>query len=167
MINNKAVKAIYPGTFDPITFGHFDIIKRASNMFAELVVAVAEDCNKQTLFSLEERLKIVQAEVAKIDGNVIVKPFSGLLINFVHQEKGNVIVRGLRALADFEYEFQMFYMNNKMDASIETVFIPATENGHFISSRFVKELARLGGDVKSFVSPLVQENLLMKFRGND
>lgn len=163
MHNGKKVRAIYPGTFDPVTFGHFDIIKRASHMFFELIIGVAADCNKQTLFTLEERVNIVKHEMQAIDGNITVKPFSGLLIDFARQEKAGLIIRGLRALADFEYEFQMFYINYKLDNTIETIFLPATENGHFISSRFVKEMARLGGDLKPFVSPYVQKCLQDKF----
>ncbi len=164
MNNGKKVRAIYPGTFDPITFGHFDIIKRASSMFSELIIGVAGDCNKQTLFSLEERVSIVQKEMQTLDSNIIVKPFTGLLIDFARHENASLIIRGLRALADFEYEFQMFYINYKLDRTIETIFIPATENGHFISSRFVKEMSRLGADVNCFVSPEVQKQLRTKFK---
>lgn len=154
--------AIYPGTFDPITLGHLDVIDRASSIFENLIVAVAENTNKSTIFSLEERLEIVKKEVANypnLKGNVIIKPFKGLLIDFASHENAKVILRGMRALSDFEYEFQMAFMNNKQAPDIQTLFLPASEKGHFISSRFVKELARLKGDLNKFVSPDVAQKL--------
>lgn len=160
MNTKRIVTAIYPGTFDPITFGHIDIIRRAAKIFPNLIVAVAEDTLKSPLFPMEQRVEMVQNEIAKlrIDGVEVIS-FKGLLVKFVKSQHGSVIVRGLRAASDFEYEFQMSYMNHKIAPDIATVFIPANENGHFISSRFVKELARLGGDISGFVSKEVMEKL--------
>jgi pantetheine-phosphate adenylyltransferase len=155
--------AIYPGTFDPITLGHLDVINRAASIFSNLVIAVAEDTNKSPIFSLEERVSIVEKEIqnsVKSRTNLIVKPFKGLLIDFAEQQNAKVILRGMRALSDFEYEFQMAFMNNKLAPNIQTFFIPASEKGHFISSRFVKELARLRGDLSKFVSKDVEKKLI-------
>lgn len=154
--------AIYPGTFDPITLGHLDVIKRAASIFSNLIVAVAEDTNKAPIFSLEERVAIVQNEInnyVTAKSNIVVKPFKGLLIEFARKENARVILRGMRAVSDFEYEFQMAFMNNKQAPDIHTMFLPATEKGHFISSRFVKELARLKGDLSKFVSQDVANRL--------
>ncbi len=157
-------KAIYPGTFDPMTMGHIDIIRRAANIFDELVVAIAEDTVKSPLFSLEERIEIAEHEIKKIGQNIKVMPFKGLLVEFAKVQESNIIVRGLRAASDFEYEFQMSYMNHKIAKEIETIFIPATESGHFISSRFVKELARLKGKLDGFVSKEVEARLVERFK---
>lgn len=158
--NVGSQKAIYPGTFDPITIGHFDIIKSASKLFDEVVVAVAQDSNKKTLFSVNQRVEMIREalESEKID-NVVVKQFSGLLIDFVIKEETFIIVRGLRVVSDFEYELQMSYINKKMHPKIETVLLPATENSHYISSTFVKEIARLGGNISKFVSKNVELEL--------
>ncbi len=151
---------IYPGTFDPITKGHMDILRRASKIFATVIIAVAKDTVKNTLFSLEERVEIVEAEIKNHNlQNVKVLPFEGLLIDFAKQLDVYTIVRGLRAVSDFEYEFQLAYMNHKMHRKIETIFFPATEDSHYISSRFVKEVARLGGNIDDFVSVYVQRRL--------
>lgn len=154
--------AIYPGTFDPVTFGHVDIIKRAVDLFDHVIVAVARDSNKNTLFNLDERLELMEREVVGL--NVSVEKFDGLLVDFARNKNSRIIVRGLRAVSDFEYEFQMFGMNAKLDPSIHTVFLPASETNHFIASRFVKEVARLGGDISKFVSNNVAEKLYKKIK---
>ncbi|AIF81746.1 phosphopantetheine adenylyltransferase [endosymbiont of Acanthamoeba sp. UWC8] len=151
MDNNKI--AIYPGTFDPVTLGHLDIIARSAKVFEGVIVAVAQDSKKITHFSFEERVDMLNYELKRLKlENVKAKAFKGLLVDFIKAEGARIIVRGLRALADFEYEFQMSYINHKLSPDIETVFLPATENGHFISSSFVNEIARLGGNLKGFVS---------------
>lgn len=152
--------AVYAGTFDPITFGHIDVIERAAQVFDTLIIAVAYDTTKNPLFSLEERLKIAQEEIQALPArNIIVKAFRGLLIDFVVEQNSRLIVRGLRAVSDFEYEFQMSYINHKLNSRVQTVFFPATSHGHFISSSFVKEIARLGGNLKGMVSPNVENYL--------
>jgi pantetheine-phosphate adenylyltransferase len=151
--------ALYPGTFDPVTNGHMDIISRAAGIVDRLIVAVAANAGKGPLFSLDERAKLLQGEIqempAALRGRVEVKPFNSLLMHFAQSVGANVIVRGLRAVSDFEYEFQMAGMNRKMNPSVETVFLMASETNQFISSRFVKEIARLGGDISHFVSPRI------------
>jgi len=162
----QKVKVIYPGTFDPITKGHADIIQRICTIFPHLIIAVAHDSPKNTMFSVEKRVAQVKSEIEnlKLSGcTVEVVPFSGLLVNFVAEQGAKLVIRGLRAASDFEYEFQMSYMNHKISPSIETFFIPANENSHFISSRFVKELSRLGGDVESFVSTHIAQDLYAHF----
>ncbi len=156
--------AIYPGTFDPITLGHLDIIKRSAALFDKLIIAVATDTLKKPLFSVEDRVSMIRYEIedCKIK-NVIIKPFKGLLVKFVKTENANIIIRGLRAVADFEYEFQMSFVNRTLDTDIETVFLPATENVHFISSTFVKEITRLNGDTKNLVTSNVKKLLIKKF----
>lgn len=162
------VTAIYPGTFDPITKGHIEIIKRASRLFPHMIVAVAEDTNKSPLFSLDERVNMVREEVDHIKNHhtIEVLKFSGLLVEFASKNNASVLVRGLRAASDFEYEFQMSYMNHKMAPDIETIFIPANENGHFISSRFVKEMARLGAKIEGFVSERVAKKVYEHFKNS-
>lgn len=154
---------LYPGTFDPITLGHIDIIRRAARVVDELVIGVAKNAGKGPLFDTKTRVKLVEREVDELkrDGitNITVRPFENLLIDFAHQIGASVIVRGLRAASDFEYEIQMAAMNYRMDDSLETIFLTATEGTQFISSRFVKEIARLGGDVSSFVSPRIVKKL--------
>ena len=149
--------SIYPGTFDPLTFGHIDIIERAARLGCQLIVAVAENSGKQPLFSVEERTKIVADEVQRINASnnarypVLVKNFSGLLTDFAESQGARIVIRGLRAVADFEYEFQMASINKRLHGQLETVFLMAAEQQHFVASRFVKEVARYGGDVSSFV----------------
>ncbi len=157
--------AVYPGTFDPVTKSHSEIIKRAASIFESVVVAVAGDTSKNTLFSLENRVAMMQEEVSEMDcTNLRVTAFNGLLVKFAAQNNIKVIVRGLRALSDFEYEFKMAYMNKKLDSSIETIFIPATEKENFISSSFVREIARLNGDVSTLVPRHVQKRLQSIFQ---
>ncbi len=161
---NKTKIAIYPGTFDPITFGHLDIIKRASEIVDHLVIAVAKDTAKNPLFTLEERVELVKNEVKNLgsDTKISVEQFEGLLVDFAAKKGARLIIRGLRAVSDFEYEFQMFGMNAKLNPDIQTIFLPASENNHFIASKFVKEVARLGGDITKFVSANVVTKLLHK-----
>ncbi len=155
--------AIYPGTFDPITFGHIDIIRRASELFDHLIIAAAKDNYKNPLFSLEERVSLIELEVKKFpQKNISVELFEGLLVDFAKKRNAKAIVRGLRAVSDFEFEFQMFGMNSKLDPSIQTIFLPASESNHFIASRLVKEVARLGGDVSKFISADVEKFLRQK-----
>ena len=149
---------VYPGTFDPITNGHADVIRRATRLVDTLIVGVAINAGKDPMFSLEERVEMVETEVAGFNHEakrVRVQPFESLLMKFVVEVEGSVIIRGLRAVSDFEYEFQMAGMNARLNPDVETVFLMASEKHHFIASRLVKEIARLGGDVRSFVSPAV------------
>jgi pantetheine-phosphate adenylyltransferase len=152
---------IYPGTFDPVTKGHQDIIERAMHVVDKLVIGVALDTGKSPAFDLETRTRLVQAEVSSLglDKRVEVKSFSGLLVNFAREQSATLIIRGLRAVSDYEYEFQMASINSKLAPEIETVFLTASEATHFISSRFVKQIAKLGGDVSPFVSPNVERHL--------
>jgi pantetheine-phosphate adenylyltransferase len=159
---------IYPGTFDPITNGHMDIIGRAAKHLVDrLVISVAINAGKGPIFSLEERVAMVKAEVATLPpdyaGNIEVKPFSGLLMHWAEQCGAELIVRGLRAVSDFEYEFQMTGMNARLNKEVETVFLMSSERHQFISSRFVKEIRQLGGDISQFVSPRVMRALDTKF----
>lgn len=155
---------LYPGTFDPIHNGHTDIIGRAVKLVDRLVLGVAINTGKGPMFSLEERVAIVEAEAASLKGNaeIVVQPFEGLTMNFAREVGANVIVRGLRAVADFEFEFQMTAMNQQLDREIETVFLMADPRHQAIASKLVKEIATLGGDVTKFVSPRVKEALLAK-----
>src|SRR5579862_2115773 len=154
---------VYRGTFDPITNGHQDIIERAAHIVDRLIVAVAANAGKGPLFDLEERIALVREDIAAMrittGATIECVGFDSLLIEFVKQSGANLIVRGLRAVSDFEYEFQMAAMNARLDPNIETVFLMAAEGSQFISSRFVKEISQLGGDVSSFVSPRVLARL--------
>ena len=145
---------IYPGTFDPITKGHFDLIERSLLLVDELIIAVAGDSasNKKPLFTNEERVKIVKTEIDGLEGNIKVIPLEGLLVDFAKKYNASKIIRGLRAVSDFEFEMQMAFMNKRLADDIVTVFLPAAEETQFISSRMVKEIARMGGDISSFVS---------------
>lgn len=157
---------VYPGTFDPITNGHLDIISRATRVVDRLIIGVAENAGKGPLFTIGERVAMVEAEVAAMtngDGSRIeVRPFSTLLMNFVLAEGATLIVRGLRAVSDFEFEFQMAGMNRRINPMIETVFLMASDRHQLIASRLVKEVAELGGDVGQFVSPRVKRMLAEK-----
>ncbi|MEG3617710.1 pantetheine-phosphate adenylyltransferase [Magnetovibrio sp. PR-2] len=152
---------VYPGTFDPPTNGHMDIVTRASHIVDKLIVAVAVNAGKGPMFTLDERVEMVEAELkaAGLSDKVEVRPFDNLLVEFVSDVGASVIVRGLRAVSDFEYEFQMAGMNSRLDPNVETVFLMASDKNQFISSRFVKEIGRLGGDVRHFVSDAVAARL--------
>lgn len=162
--------ALYPGTFDPVTNGHLDVIGRAARLVDKLVVGVAMNIGKGPLFPLEERAELVRAETdiiaARTGCTIEVRPFTGLLIAFAREVGAQMIFRGLRAVTDFDYEFQMAGMNARLDQQVETVFLMASERNHFISSRFVKEIAQLGGDISTFVPPLTLERTLAKTRKN-
>ena len=158
---------LYPGTFDPVTLGHVDIIQRAMALVDRLVIGVAINRDNGPLFSLEERVNMVKAECAaitdKTGGEIVVHPFENLLIDCARDVGAGIIIRGLRAVADFEYEFQMVGMNRALDASIETVFLMADARRQAIASKLVKEIARLGGDVSKFVTPPVQAALARRY----
>jgi pantetheine-phosphate adenylyltransferase len=156
------VSAMFPGTFDPITLGHEDFVRRAAKLYDKVVVAVAADTgSKTTMFSFDERVELAQQTLADIS-NVEVAGYQGLTIDFAHDNGLAVIVRGLRAVSDFEYEFQLASMNRHLTQDVETAFLTPTDKFTFISSTLVREVATLGGDVTEFVSPLVREALLKK-----
>jgi pantetheine-phosphate adenylyltransferase len=159
--------ALYPGTFDPITLGHIDIIRRAATLVDKLVIGVAINRDKGPLFRLEERVALIEAECAALAEEtgveIVVHPFENLLIDCARDVGAQMIVRGLRAVADFEYEYQMVGMNRQLDNSIETVFLMAEAQHQAIASKLVKEIARLGGDVSKFVTPRVNQELLARF----
>jgi pantetheine-phosphate adenylyltransferase len=155
--------AIYPGSFDPLTNGHFDVVQRAAKLFDRVVVAVAKNEGKRPLFNLEERLALVKEAVAGMP-NVEPDTFDGLLVEYVVQKKAQAIVRGLRAVSDFEFEFQLALMNRKLNENIETIFMMPKDTYTFLSSRIVKEIAQLGGDVSPFVLPHVQLALRHKLK---
>jgi pantetheine-phosphate adenylyltransferase len=158
MTSVTRLTAVYPGTFDPMTLGHQDLIARASRLFERLIVAVAAGHHKRTLFTIAERLDIAR-ELAAAHANVEVLAFRGLLRDFVVEQGGKVVVRGLRAVSDFEYEFQMAGMNRQLMPEVETLFLTPSDQHQFISGTFVREIATLGGDVSKFVSPLVLSKL--------
>lgn len=168
MIQSRRV-GLYPGTFDPVTYGHLDIVERACRLVDHLVIGVAINRDKSPLFDLEERVAMVESEVSDVQqstGTVITAhPFENLLIDCARQVGASVIVRGLRAVSDFEYEFQMVGMNRSLDSSIETVFLMADAKSQPIASKLVKEICRLGGDVSKFVSPHVESALKQRFGG--
>lgn len=159
---------LYPGTFDPITYGHVDIIRRSCTLVDRLVIGVAINRDKGPLFSLEERVTMITDECAALSAEtgteILVHPFENLLIDCARDVGAQVIVRGLRAVADFEYEFQMVGMNRALDASVETVFLMADARRQAIASKLVKEIARLNGDVSKFVPPAVNDKLVAKYR---
>ncbi len=156
------ISAIYPGTFDPITNGHIDIVARASRLYDKVIIAIAESKNKQPLFTLEERVSLAQQVLSELN-NVEVVGFNNLLIEFAQQHNAQVILRGLRAVSDFEFEFQMAGMNRRLSPELETVFLTPAEQYEFISSTIIREIARLHGDVSSFVPGLVKQQLIEKF----
>ena len=153
---------LYPGTFDPVTNGHLDIIGRAVKLVDKLVIGVAQNDAKGPLFTTQERVEMLRNEVARFGDRVEVRPFSSLLMHFAEELNANCIVRGLRAVADFEYEFQMTAMNQRLNSEIETVFLMADPRHQAIASRLVKEIAKLGGDIESFVSPTIAAAVLDK-----
>jgi pantetheine-phosphate adenylyltransferase len=165
---SKLRVGVYPGTFDPITNGHTDIILRSTKIVDRLVIGVAQNVGKGPLFSAEERVAIVQEEIAHLSDaetrkRVEVRPYDILTMHFVMEVGGSVILRGLRAVSDFEYEFQMAGMNNRLNPKVETVFLMASDKYQFIASRFVKEIAQLGGDVSPFVSPRVAQRIAARY----
>lgn len=163
--------AIYPGTFDPLTFGHLNIIARANRICDQLIVGVAENSGKNPLFSLQERLEMAVSQISQmkqsgeISQDIDVKPITGLLTDFANEIGSSMVIRGLRAVADFEYEFQMASTNRRLKADLETVFLTAPEQQHFVASSLVKEVARYGGDISSFVPQEVEAKIISKIKG--
>lgn len=155
---------IYPGSFDPVTNGHIDIIKRSAKLVDTLIVAILQNTNKNALFSVEERIHLLE-ESCKDIKNLKIECFSGLLIDFAKQQNANLIIRGLRALTDFEYELQMAQMNKHLHSEIETIFLVTDVKYSFLSSSSIKEVALFGGDVSNFVPPIVSEKTLEKHKG--
>jgi pantetheine-phosphate adenylyltransferase len=162
---NQKIKVVYPGTFDPITCGHEDVVRRAAGLFDEVIVAVAKS-RSNTLFTLDERVEMARDVFAGFN-NVRVEGFDGLLMNFVKLQQSRVVLRGLRAASDFEYEFQLAGMNRNLYPEMETLFLTPAEQYTFISATMVREVARFGGEVGKFVSPLVADRLLQKNQPND
>ncbi len=158
-------RIVYPGTFDPVTNGHLDVVGRALQLFDEVVLAIAGDSTKKPLFSLEERKQLAEESLAEFNGRVRVTVFRGLLVDYVRSQGANAILRGLRAVSDFEFEFQMALMNRKLADSIETIFLMPRDTYTYLSSSIIKEIARLGGDTSAFVPPGVQTALHEKFHG--
>ncbi len=154
---------VYPGTFDPITCGHEDLVKRALSLFDGVIVAVAENTPKVPCFSLEERVELARLALAGLD-NVRVESFSGLLVDFVRGQEARMVLRGLRAVSDFEYEFQLAGMNRRLAPEMETVFLTPAEQHMFVSASMVREIARLHGDVRPFVHPMVAERLVARYQ---
>lgn len=155
---------LYPGTFDPITNGHFDLIQRASKLFDTVIVAVAQSRGKEPLFSVSERISLIE-QIIKGIPNVQVCGFSGLLVDFAKQKKASVLLRGLRAVSDFEYEFQLANMNRRLAPDIESLFLTPSEQNSFISSSLVREIAALGGDISEFVPSEVKRALEIRLKG--
>lgn len=160
--HHKAI-AIYPGSFDPLTNGHIDLAERAARLFDRLILAVVHNPSKNPLFSVEERMEML-GEVAARFPNVEVDSFEGLLVNYASQKQASVLIRGIRAISDYEYELQMALMNRRLRPEIETVFLMAGEAYSFVSSRMVKEVSRLGGDVSGLVPPITEARLREKFK---
>jgi pantetheine-phosphate adenylyltransferase len=157
------IKAVYPGTFDPLTRGHEDLVRRASRLFGNLVLGIADSSAKRTFFTLQERIDIAKEVLADVK-NLSVVGFKGLLTDFVHQQDARVVLRGLRAVSDFEYEFQLAGMNRALNPEFETMFLTPGEQHMFISATLVREIATLGGDVSKFVDPLVRAKLAAKVK---
>ncbi len=154
--------AVYPGTFDPVTNGHIDLVERSLRIFGEVIVAVAENPKKKPLFTLDERIAMLKAAIPNLK-NVTVEGFDGLLVDYIRKKKAVAIIRGLRAVSDFEYEMQMALMNRRLDSNIETVFLMPNVEYSFITSTIVKEAASYGGDISSLAPPVVVEKLKKKF----
>jgi len=155
------ITAIYPGSFDPLTFGHIDVLNRAVKLFDKVIVAVAINFEKAPLFSVEERVEMIK-EVTKGNKKVEVDMFDGLLVDYAAKKKANIVLRGLRALTDFEYEFQMALTNRKLSEEVETVFMMPSESYSYLSSRVIKEIASLGGDVSDFVPKFIAQRLAQR-----
>lgn len=158
--------AIYPGTFDPPTNGHIDLITRGCSFSNQLIVAVGINASKEPLFSIEERLQMLR-ELTKHLGNVEIKTFSGLLVDFASEINATLIIRGFRAISDFEFELQLALMNRRINKNIDTIFLMPDERNSFLNSTIVKEVARLGGDISTFVDPLVARHLIEKYKKQD
>ncbi|RKZ69206.1 MAG: pantetheine-phosphate adenylyltransferase [Gammaproteobacteria bacterium] len=158
-----SITAIYPGTFDPITLGHADLVCRSSRLFDKVIVGIAANVEKRTLFTVAERLRLAEESLAD-EANVTVLSFDGLLIDFAREQKAGVIIRGMRAVSDFEFEFQLASMNRSLAPEIESVFLTPTEKYSFLSSTLVREVSQLGGDTSPFVHPVVETALLEKYR---
>jgi len=156
-------RIVYPGTFDPITNGHLDVVARALHLFDEVVLGIAADSTKRSLFSLEERKALAEASMGSLAGKVRVVAFQGLLVDFVQKQGAHAILRGLRAISDFEFEFQMALMNRKLDDKIETIFLMPKDSYTYLSSTIIKEVGRLGGDISAFVPPVVEAAMRRKF----
>jgi len=156
------LRAIYPGSFDPITNGHLDVLSRAARLFDEVIMAVAINQSKQVLFSVEERVELLKASCQHLP-NVRVASFNGLLVDFARQSEAKAVIRGLRAVSDFEFEFQMALMNRSLEPELEALFLMPSEEYSYISSRMVKEVARLGGEVSRFVPKCVEDALKARF----
>jgi len=154
-------KAVYPGTFDPVTFGHLDVLKRAAELFDEVIISVSQSSSKESLFTVDERINLIKRSVGNLK-NVRIESFEGLLVNYAKRRRAGVIIRGLRAVSDFEYEFQMALTNRKISGDIETVFLMPNEKYTYISSTLVREIASNGGDVSAFVPKAVVEMLKKK-----
>ena len=158
----KQIVAIYPGSFDPVTNGHLDLINRGSKLFDRLVVAIARNPDKEAaLFDVQERKEMLEAMTKELD-NVVIDSFEGLLVNYVISRNANVVLRGIRAVSDYEFELQMALMNRKIDQRVETIFMLPAEKYSYLSSRIVREIAHLGGPLASFVPPMVEERLREK-----
>ena len=159
----RPILAVYPGTFDPITYGHIDVVERAAQLFQRVVILVARNTSKAPLFTDDERIAMIR-EVFRSNRSIEVDGFDGLLVDYARQHKASVIVRGLRAVSDFEIEFQMALTNRKMSKELETIFLVPREQYSYLNSTIVREIARLGGDVSDFVPPPVRRRLKAKFR---
>jgi len=157
------LRAVYPGTFDPVTNGHLDLIERSAALFDELIVAILKNTEKQPFFTVEERVEMLQTVVAE-HANVSVTTFDGLLVDFVERRQAAVIVRGIRAVSDYEYELQMALMNRRLSSRVETVFMMPAETYSYLSSRLVREISQLGGSVRGLVPPIVEKRLRSKQR---
>jgi pantetheine-phosphate adenylyltransferase len=163
-LNKKVTTAIYPGSFDPLTFGHVDIVERSARLFDHVIVSILTNSEKAPLFSVEERTEIMRQILKPRFPNVEVDVFGGLLVDYAWQKKAQVIVRGIRAVTDYEYEFQMALMNRRLNSEIETVFMMPAENYSYLSSRLVKEIAELGGSVAGLVPEIVEKRLIQRFK---